>query len=70
MVIDKMAVAGQMMKPGERIYRLADLSSVCAQAELGPFPQQCDLPHHAQAAAEPLDLLRQAADAADNDPLP
>lgn len=27
-VVDKMAVQGQMMKPGERIYRLADLSSV------------------------------------------
>jgi multidrug efflux pump subunit AcrA (membrane-fusion protein) len=34
MVIDKMAVAGQMMKPGERIYRLADLSSVWVLAQI------------------------------------
>lgn len=27
-VVEKMAVQGQMMKPGERIYRLADLSTV------------------------------------------
>jgi len=33
-VIEKMAVAGQMMKPGERIYRLADLSSVWVQAQI------------------------------------
>ncbi len=33
-VIEKMGVAGQMMKPGERIYRLADLSSVWVQAEI------------------------------------
>ncbi len=33
-VIEKMAVAGQMMKPGEQIYRLADLSSVWVQAEI------------------------------------
>jgi len=33
-VIDKMAVAGQMMKPGERIYRLADLSSVWVLAQI------------------------------------
>lgn len=34
MVIDKMAIQGQMMKPGERIYRLADLSSVWVHAQL------------------------------------
>lgn len=33
-VIEKMGVAGQMMKPGERIYRLADLSTVWVQAEI------------------------------------
>ena len=34
MVIEKMAVAGQMMKPGERLYRLADLSSVWVLAQV------------------------------------
>jgi len=34
MIIEKMAVAGQMMKPGERIYRLADLSSVWVLAQI------------------------------------
>ena len=34
MVIEKMAIAGQMMKPGERIYRLADLSSVWVLAQI------------------------------------
>ncbi len=33
-VVEKMAVAGQMMKPGERIYRLADLSSVWVHAQI------------------------------------
>lgn len=33
-VIDKMAVVGQMIKPGERIYRLADLSSVWVLAQI------------------------------------
>ena len=33
-VIEKMAVVGQMMKPGERIYRLADLSSVWVLAQI------------------------------------
>ena len=33
-VVEKMGIAGQMMKPGERIYRLADLSSVWVQAEI------------------------------------
>jgi multidrug efflux pump subunit AcrA (membrane-fusion protein) len=33
-VIEKMAVAGQMMQPGERIYRLADLSTVWVQAQI------------------------------------
>lgn len=39
-VIDKMAVEGQMMKPGERIYRLADLSTVWVQAQI----YESDLP--------------------------
>lgn len=34
MVIEKMAVVGQMMKPGERIYRLADLSTVWVLAQI------------------------------------
>ncbi len=48
-VIEKMAVAGQMMKPGERIYRLADLSSVWVLAQI----YEKDLPflHTGQAAA-------------------
>lgn len=33
-VIEKMAVAGQMMKPGEPIYRLADLSHVWVLAQI------------------------------------
>lgn len=33
-VIEKMGVQGQMMKPGERIYRLADLSTVWVQAQI------------------------------------
>lgn len=33
-VIEKMAVAGQMIKPGERIYRLADLSHVWVEAQI------------------------------------
>jgi len=40
-VIEKMGVAGQMMKPGERIYRLADLSSVWVQAQI----YEKDLPY-------------------------
>jgi multidrug efflux pump subunit AcrA (membrane-fusion protein) len=39
-VIEKMALAGQMMKPGERIYRLADLSTVWALAQI----YESDLP--------------------------
>jgi hypothetical protein len=34
MVIEKMAVVGQMVKPGERIYKLADLSSVWVLAQV------------------------------------
>ncbi len=34
MVIEKMAVAGQMMQPGERIYRLADLAKVWVLAQV------------------------------------
>ncbi len=33
-VIDKMGIEGQMMKPGERVYRLADLSSVWVHAQI------------------------------------
>ena len=33
-VIEKMAVVGQMMKPGEPIYRLADLSTVWLNAQI------------------------------------
>lgn len=33
-VVEKMALVGQMMKPGERIYRLADLSSVWVLAQI------------------------------------
>jgi len=33
-VIEKMAVAGQMMKPGEKLYRLADLSRVWVLAQI------------------------------------
>jgi hypothetical protein len=40
-VIEKMGVAGQMMKPGERIYRLADLSSVWVLAQV----YEQDLPY-------------------------
>ncbi|ACB77702.1 efflux RND transporter periplasmic adaptor subunit [Opitutus terrae] len=40
-VIEKMAVVGQMMKPGERIYRLADLSSVWVEAQI----YEKDLPY-------------------------
>lgn len=48
-VIDKMAVEGQMMKPGEPIYRLADLSSVWVLAQV----YESDLPfvHQGQSAA-------------------
>lgn len=46
-VIEKMGVAGQMMKPGERIYRLADLASVWVIAQI----YESDLPfvHEGQA---------------------
>ena len=33
-VIEKMAIEGQMMKPGERIYRLANFSTVWVQAQI------------------------------------
>ncbi|MBI2813034.1 MAG: efflux RND transporter periplasmic adaptor subunit [Opitutae bacterium] len=43
-VIEKMAVAGQMMKAGEKIYRLADLSTVWVHAQIYekdlPFVQE------------------------------
>lgn len=47
-VIEKMAVAGQMMKPGERIYRLADLSSVWVLAQI--FENDLPFVHEGQSA--------------------
>ncbi|MFZ5494292.1 MAG: efflux RND transporter periplasmic adaptor subunit [Verrucomicrobiota bacterium] len=47
-VIEKMAVAGQMMKAGERIYRLADLSTVWVQAQI--FENDLPFVHAGQAA--------------------
>jgi RND family efflux transporter MFP subunit len=48
-VIEKMAVQGQMMKSGDRIYRLADLSTVWVNAQI----YEKDLPyiHDGQAAS-------------------
>jgi multidrug efflux pump subunit AcrA (membrane-fusion protein) len=48
-VIEKMAVQGQMMKSGERIYRLADLSTVWVNAQI----YEKDLPyiHDGQATS-------------------
>jgi hypothetical protein len=48
-VIEKMAVQGQMMKSGDRIYRLADLSTVWVNAQI----YEKDLPyiHNGQAAS-------------------
>lgn len=48
MVIEKMAVSGQMVKPGERIYRLADLSSVWVLAQV--FEQDLSFIHPGQEA--------------------
>ncbi len=48
MVIEKMGVVGQMMKPGERIYRLADLSSVWILAQV--FEQDLAFVHPGQEA--------------------
>ena len=39
-VIEKMGIVGQMMKPGERVYRMADLSSVWVIAQI----YESDLP--------------------------
>ena len=47
-VIEKMAVAGQMMKPGERIYRLADLSTVWVLAQV--FESDLAFVHEGQPA--------------------
>ena len=47
-VIEKTGIAGQMMKPGERIYRLADLSSVWVQAQV--FEQDLAFVHPGQQA--------------------
>jgi membrane fusion protein, copper/silver efflux system len=47
-VIDKMAVVGQMIKPGERIYRLADLSHVWVLAQI--YEQDLPFVHVGQDA--------------------
>lgn len=47
-VIGKMAVAGQMMKPGEPIYRLADLSHVWVLAQI--YEQDLPFVHAGQDA--------------------
>lgn len=47
-VIEKMAVVGQMVKPGERIYRLADLSSVWVLAQI--FENDLSFVHVGQSA--------------------
>jgi hypothetical protein len=48
-VIEKMVVAGQMMKPGERVYRLADLSSVWVLAQV--YEQDLPFVHAGQDAS-------------------
>jgi len=48
-VVEKMAVEGQMMKPGERIYRLADLGTVWVEAQV--FEQDLPFVHPGQDAA-------------------
>lgn len=48
LVIEKMVVSGQMMKPGERLYRLADLSSVWVLAQV--FEQDLAFVHAGQEA--------------------
>ena len=48
-VVEKMAVAGRMMKPGGRIYRLADLSSVWVLAQV--FEQDLPFVRAGQEAA-------------------
>jgi multidrug efflux pump subunit AcrA (membrane-fusion protein) len=47
-VIEKMAIAGQMMKPGERIYRLADFSHVWVLAQI--YEQDLPFVHAGQDA--------------------
>lgn len=47
-VIEKMAIAGQMMKPGERIFRLADLSHVWVLAQI--YEQDLSFVHPGQDA--------------------
>ncbi len=47
-VIEKMAVAGQMVKAGERIYQLADLSTVWVLAQI--YEQDLPFVHDGQAA--------------------
>ena len=47
-VIEKMALAGQMMKPGERIFRLADLSHVWVLAQI--YEQDMPFIHAGQDA--------------------
>jgi len=48
MIVEKMAVAGQMMRAGERIYRLADLSSVWILAQV--YEQDLSFVRTGQAA--------------------
>ena len=58
-VIEKMAVAGQMMKPGERIYRLADLSTVWVErANLRKRPALCACGPAGDACAPPTAATR------------
>ncbi|MEO6994471.1 MAG: efflux RND transporter periplasmic adaptor subunit [Lacunisphaera sp.] len=47
-VIEKMAIAGQMVKPGERIFRLADLSHVWVLAQI--YEQDLAFVHAGQDA--------------------
>jgi multidrug efflux pump subunit AcrA (membrane-fusion protein) len=47
-VIEKMAFVGQMMKPGERLFRFADLSSVWVQAQI--YEKDISFVHEGQPA--------------------
>lgn len=47
-VIEKMAVEGQMMRPGEKLYRLADLSTVWILAQI--YEQDLPFVHDGQPA--------------------
>lgn len=52
-VIEKMAVSGQMIRPGERIFRIAELSSVWVQAQI--YEQDLAFVSVGQAAEVQLD---------------